>query len=96
MRHDVILLNPTFNQFPADTTTAPNDVKASFASVTGSNLDMAPPSASPQPVPQQPVFDEETVMLENARREIRRWRQKEPGEGKHDHFGTIIFMLTWI
>lgn len=96
MRHDVILLNPTINQFPADTTTtAPNDVKASFASVTGSNLDMAPPSASPQPVPQQPVFDEETVMLENARREIRRWRQKEPGEGMHD-LTIYTYMLTWM
>lgn len=58
---------------------------------------MAPPSASPQPVPQHPVFDEETVMLENTRREIRRWRQKEPGEGKRDHFGAHSYpMLTWI
>lgn len=53
----------------------------SFAEITGKNLDRAPPSASPKPVDQQPVYDEETVYQERTRREINRWRQENESGG---------------
>ncbi|KAI9313410.1 hypothetical protein BX666DRAFT_1976181 [Dichotomocladium elegans] len=59
---------------------APTSGKKTFADVTGSNLDKAPPSASPRPVERHPVYNEDAVMKESARREMRKWHQKEPEE----------------
>lgn len=50
----------------------------SFSSVAGSNLDKAPPSASPRPVARLPVYPEEDVYRERAKRDARRRRQMEP------------------
>ena len=48
---------------------------SSFANVTSSNLDKAPPSASPRPVPSHPEYDERTMMNETMKREIRKAKQ---------------------
>lgn len=48
----------------------------SFAHVTKSNLDSAPPSISPKPVDAHPVYDEETMLADSARREMRKLEKK--------------------
>ncbi|KAL9558600.1 hypothetical protein MBANPS3_000809 [Mucor bainieri] len=57
------------------------NLKKSFADITSSNLDEAPPSAVPH-VDQHPVYDEETVYLENAKREERKNLQVEHGNNE--------------
>ncbi|KAL1929943.1 hypothetical protein VTP01DRAFT_1097 [Rhizomucor pusillus] len=52
----------------------------SFAHVTKSNLDEAPPSVPPKLVHTQPVYDEETMLADSARREMRKWRDMEEHE----------------
>ena len=53
----------------------------SFADITSSNLEDAPPSAVSH-VDQHPVYDEETVYLENAKREERKHIQVEHGNNE--------------
>ncbi|KAI9019354.1 hypothetical protein CLU79DRAFT_720338 [Phycomyces nitens] len=55
-------------------------VNRSFADITGSNLENAPPSAHPKDVPQHPVYDEDTLMRESTRAEARKWRQEPHGD----------------
>lgn len=57
------------------------NLKKSFADITSSNLDQAPPSAVPH-VDQHPVYDEETVYLETAKREERKNLQVENGNNE--------------
>lgn len=82
------------------------NLKKSFADITSSNLDEAPPSAVPH-VDQHPVYDEETVYLETAKREERKNLQVEHGnneqlikeEGKtilHGwHYGHRLIPSKW-
>lgn len=56
-------------------------MKKSFADITSSNLDEAPPSAVSH-VDQHPVYDEETVYLETAKREERKNLQVEHGNNE--------------
>lgn len=56
----------------------------SFAHVTKSNLDEAPPSVPPKLVHTQPVYDEETMLADSARREMRKWRDMEEHEKRKE------------
>lgn len=58
-----------------------NATQKSFADITSSNLENAPPPAKPH-VDQLPVYDEETVYLENAKREVRKNLNVEHGNNK--------------
>lgn len=53
----------------------------SFADIASSNLDQAPPSAQSH-VDQLPVYDEETVYAENAKREVRKNLNVEHGNNR--------------
>lgn len=53
----------------------------SFADITGSNLESAPPSAVPH-VDQFPVYDEELVYQQNEKREERKTRHVEQGNNE--------------
>ncbi|CEP19630.1 hypothetical protein [Parasitella parasitica] len=57
------------------------NLKKSFADITSSNLDEAPPSAVPH-VDQHPVYDEETVYLESTKREERKNLQVQHGNNE--------------
>ncbi|KAI9493989.1 hypothetical protein BDB00DRAFT_340133 [Zychaea mexicana] len=62
---------------PAADVEEKKDKAPSFAKVTGSNLDKAPPSASSVPVPSHPQYDEQTMLNASAKREARKWKQQE-------------------
>lgn len=53
----------------------------SFADITGSNLENAPPSAIPH-VDQHPVYDEELVYHQNEKREERKTHHIEQGNNE--------------
>lgn len=53
----------------------------SFADITSSNMENAPPAAKSH-VDQHPVYDEETVYLENAKREERKNHQAPSGNNE--------------
>ncbi|KAI7898018.1 uncharacterized protein BX663DRAFT_526337 [Cokeromyces recurvatus] len=58
-----------------------SQLKKSFADVTGSNLENAPPPAVSH-VDQHPVYDEETVYLERAKQDERKHLQNEQGNNE--------------
>ncbi|KAI7860129.1 hypothetical protein BDC45DRAFT_495754 [Circinella umbellata] len=53
---------------------------SSFANITSNNLDKAPPSASSRPVPSHPEYDEQTMMNESMKREVRKSKQADTHE----------------
>lgn len=67
-------------------------MKKSFADITSSNLENAPPSAVPH-VDQHPVYDEETVYKEVEKREERKHNQVEYGNNEQlikEEKGNIV------
>ncbi|KAG0166941.1 hypothetical protein DFQ30_006577 [Apophysomyces sp. BC1015] len=58
------------------------DQSRTFADITGSNLENAPPSAIPRPVHTHPVYDEDTILRESTRREARKQKEKAVSEGQ--------------
>lgn len=73
-----------FNQVNDDETNEAKvdpSLKKSFADITSSNLENAPPSAVPH-VDQHPVYDEETVYKEVEKREERKHNQVEYGNNE--------------
>ncbi|KAL0093764.1 hypothetical protein F4703DRAFT_1730669 [Phycomyces blakesleeanus] len=61
-------------------------IDPSFAKITGSNLENAPPSAHPKHVPRHPSYDEDTIMRERTRAEARKMRQEPHGEETTEEF----------
>ncbi|KAL0075802.1 hypothetical protein J3Q64DRAFT_1648148 [Phycomyces blakesleeanus] len=61
-------------------------IDPSFAKITGSNLENAPPSAYPKHVPRHPSYDEDTIMRERTRAEARKMRQEPHGEETTEEF----------
>ncbi|KAF7725487.1 hypothetical protein EC973_009587 [Apophysomyces ossiformis] len=53
-----------------------SEQQKTFADITSSNMENAPPSATPKPVESQLVYDEDTVLREYARREARKQKGK--------------------
>ncbi|KAI9278112.1 hypothetical protein BY458DRAFT_503919 [Sporodiniella umbellata] len=58
--------------------TKEHELKQSFANITASNMENAPPSAESH-VDQHPVYDEDTVLLEKSKRELRKQHPVEYG-----------------